>query len=258
MLLEGKTAIVTGASRGLGRAIARRLATDGAAVGVNFFRRAEDAAALVSEIEEAGGRALAVQADVGDAGQAKAMVDRVESELGPADILVNNAGILKLGDLEQFDPTQAHEMQRTNVDGVIYATKAALEGMKRRRHGRIVNLTSIAAHGTAVRGTTFYAAGKAAVSVLTLRFALELGPFGITVNAVAPGFILTDMVMAGRSSNDAKEAIDSMASKSMVGRVGQPDDVANAVAFLVSPASSFITAQILTVDGGRQDYLSHP
>src|SRR5712671_1133602 len=123
--------------------------------------------------------------------------------------------------------------------------------MQERRYGRIINLTSIAAHGTAMAGTTFYAATKAAVSVLTRRFAMDLGPHGITVNAVAPGFILTDMVTPGRNSAD----IAKVAEKAMVKRVGQPEDIAHAVAFLCAPESGFITAQILTVDGGRMDYI---
>jgi 3-oxoacyl-[acyl-carrier protein] reductase len=130
--------------------------------------------------------------------------------------------------------------------------------MKERRYGRIVNLTSIAAQGTSLSGSTFYAATKAAVSILTRRFAMELGPFGITVNAVAPGFILTDMVKEGRTEQEYNELIKSIAQKAMVGRVGDPADIAHAVAFLAAPESEFITAQILTVDGGRMDYIGHP
>jgi NAD(P)-dependent dehydrogenase (short-subunit alcohol dehydrogenase family) len=126
--------------------------------------------------------------------------------------------------------------------------------MKQRKSGRIVNLTSIAAFGTAMAGTTFYAATKAAVSVLTRRFAMELGPHGVTVNAVAPGFISTDMAKDGRGPED----FAAMAEKAMVKRIGVPEDIAHAVAFLCAPESSFITAQILTVDGGRMDYIGHP
>jgi NAD(P)-dependent dehydrogenase (short-subunit alcohol dehydrogenase family) len=130
--------------------------------------------------------------------------------------------------------------------------------MKQRRYGRIVNLGSIAGHGTSLPGNAFYAATKGAVSVLTRRFAMELGPHGITVNAVAPGFILTELVREGRSEHEVEDLVKTISQRSMVGRVGDPDDIANAVAFLVAPNSGFITAQTITVDGGRMDYIGHP
>ena len=257
-MLEGKTALVTGAARGLGRAIAARLASEGARVGINYLSRVAQAEQLAREIADAGGRALAIQADVAEPTQVGAMVNRIERELGPVDILINNAGVMFRGDLGDFDFTKMDGMRRTNVDGLVHATRAVVEGMKERRFGRIVNLTSIAAHGTAVSGTTFYAATKAAVSILTRRFALELGPFGITVNAVAPGFIVTDMVTEGRSQEEVRSLLDAMSNKAIVRRTGRPEDIAQAVAFLASPDSGFITAQVLTVDGGRMDYLVHP
>jgi 3-oxoacyl-[acyl-carrier protein] reductase len=258
MSLNGQTALVTGASRGLGKAIARRLARHGAAVAVNYRTRAGDADTVVEEIRAAGGRAFAVQADIGDPAQVSAMMARVEAELGPVSILVNNAGMVYRATIETFDPAGMQEMRRTNVDGLIFMTQAVVPGMKQRRYGRIVNLTSIAGHGTRLPGNAFYAATKAAVSVMTKRFAMELGPYAITVNAVAPGFILTDMVKEGRSDEDYRKLVDEIAGRSMVGRVGDPDDIANAVAFLAAPESSFITAQVLTVDGGRMDYIGHP
>lgn len=258
MNLEGKTAIVTGASRGLGQAIALRLALEGAAIAINYVQSASEAESLAAKITEAGGKALPIRADVADAAQVRAMVERTERELGPVDILINNAGVMKRGDLSDFDYSQMDGMRRVNVDGVVNATRAVMEGMKQRRFGRIVNLTSIAAHGTAMAGTTFYAATKAAVSLLTRRFAMELGPFGITVNAIAPGFIVTDMVLSGRTPGEVTTLLESIAAKAMARRVGCPEDIAHAVAFLASPESGFITAQILTVDGGRMDYIVHP
>jgi len=149
-------------------------------------------------------------------------------------------------------------MRRTNVDGLVNVTRAVVPGMQAQRFGRIVNITSIAAHGTALAGTTFYAATKAAVSALTRRFAMELGTQGITVNAVAPGFVPTELTFVNRTPEQVAAVSERLAAVTMVRRAGTPDDIANAVAFLVSPASSFITAQILTVDGGRMDYIGHP
>lgn len=246
MDLKGKVALVTGGSRGIGRAICIRLAREGASVAINYRRDRAMAEAVRAEI---GTDAITVQADIADAGAVANLHRRIVESLGPVDILVNNAGVLQRGDLADFDFSQMDNMRRTNVDGLVHATRAVAGRMKERGFGRIVNLTSIAAHGTSMPGTTFYAATKAAVAILTRRFAMELGPFGITVNAIAPGYIMTDMVDANMT--------ESIAAKAMVQRVGQPEDIANAVAFFVSPDASFITAQVLTVDGGRTDYIGH-
>src|SRR2546426_12005035 len=173
--MKGQTALVTGASRGLGRAIAVRLAREGAAVCVNFLANEADADRVVDEIRGAGGRAVAVRTDVGDPAAVRRMVERVGAELSPISILVNNAGLSVRGTLETFESADLERMRRTNVDGLIHMTRAVIPGMRERRYGRIVNITSIAAHGTSLPGTTFYAATKAAVITLTRRFAMELG-----------------------------------------------------------------------------------
>lgn len=258
MSLSGQVALVTGGSRGLGRAIATRLARDGAAVCVNYRNRDDEARSVVDEILGGRGSAIAVRADVGDPAAVAAMVDQTGAELGPISILVNNAGMSLRGTLEDFDPGRFEQMRRTNVDGVVHVTRAVVPNMKERGYGRIVNISSVAAAGTTIPGLTFYAATKAAVSVLTRRFAMELGPHGITVNAVAPGFILTDMVRAGRSEQQVRDTVKRLSDRAMAGRVGAPEDIAHAVAFLVAPESGFVTAQILTVDGGRMDYIGHP
>jgi 3-oxoacyl-[acyl-carrier protein] reductase len=256
-ILEGRVALVTGASRGIGRAVALRLALEGAAVAVNYRTRAKEAASVVADIRSANGVAEAIRADVSKPKDVQAMVALIKADLGPPDILVNNAAVMYPADLDSFDSAQMERMRATNVDGVINVTRAIVDGMKDRGFGRIVNVTSIAGTGTAFPGTTFYAATKAAVALLTRRFALELGPFGITVNAVAPGFIMTDMNTGGRTQSEIEATSESVVARTMMRRVGMPEDIAAGVAFLVSPAAGFVTAQVLTIDGGRIDYIGH-
>jgi len=224
---------------------------------VNYAVHADAADALVAKIATAGGRAIAVGADVADSAAVEAMVARTEAELGPVTILVNNAGVAWQGTLDTYDGELVARMRQVNVDGVIHATRAVMGSMRARRYGRIVNLASIAAIGTALAGNAFYAATKAEVVSLTRRFALELGQHGITVNAVAPGFVRTEMTQRGRGAADWPGTEASFAARAMMDRIGEPEDVANAVVFLASPESGWITAQVLTVDGGRMDYIGH-
>jgi 3-oxoacyl-[acyl-carrier protein] reductase len=206
------------------------------------------------------GRTRAVNsifADVADADAVARMVSRAAAELGPVSILVNNAGISLPVTLESYDPAAIARMRQVNVDGLIHAIRAVAPGMRERGYGRIVNIASNAAIGTALSGTTFYAATKAEVLILTRRFAMELGRQGITVNAVAPGWVVTEMARAGRSEEDFEDRVRNMSGLTMVGRTGRPDDIANAVAFLAAPESGFVTAQVLTIDGGRMDYIGH-
>jgi len=252
-----QVALVTGGARGIGRATARLLALRGAAVCVNYAAHADAADGLAEEIVASGGRAISVMADVTEAAAVEAMVTRTEKAMGPVTILVNNAGVSWRGTLDTYDPEQVARMRRINVEGLIHATRAVIGGMRARRYGRIVNISSIAAIGTALSGNAFYAATKAEVAILTKRFAMELGPDEITVNAVAPGFVRTDMTERGRGADDWQGTEESFAGKAMMGRIGEPEDIANAVAFLASPESGWITAQMLTVDGGRMDYIGH-
>ena len=252
-----RVALVTGGSRGIGRASALRLASDGAAVAVNYNSNAARAEEVVQQIEGAGGRAVALQADVADRSAVDAMVAQTAEQLGPVDILVNNAGLLIPGELLDYDEDDFDRMWKTNVKGVIYVTRAVIESMSERKWGRVINLSSNAAIGTAMAGTTMYAATKAAVLSLTKRFALAFGEHGITVNAVLPGFTETDMTVGGKTPEQKQEVIERVKARSVLGRTGRPEDIANVIAFLASEESSFMTGQYLMADGGRIDYITH-
>lgn len=254
---QNQVAIVTGAGRGIGRASAQWLARRGVAICINFRARADAAEALCQELVAAGGRAIAHHADVSDAKAVAAMLTRVEADLGPVTILVNNAGITAQSTLDTFDPESFARMRAVNVDGVIFTTRAVMGGMRARHYGRIINISSVAGIGTALPGNAFYAATKAAIGILTRRFAMELGPAGITVNAVAPGFVRTNMTEGTRAPAEWAQVKERIAARAMTGRIGEPDDIANAVAFLAAPESGWITGQVLAVDGGRMDYLPH-
>jgi NAD(P)-dependent dehydrogenase (short-subunit alcohol dehydrogenase family) len=257
MAWSGQIALVTGGARGIGRAITQRLAREGAAVAVNYVARPDAAESLVAEIEAAGGQAIAVAADVSDDAAVEAMMDRVTAELGPVTILVNNAGVSFPATLDTYDRDRLARMRQVNADGVIHTTRAVMRSMREHGYGRIINIASNAGIGTSLPGTTFYAASKAEVIVLTRRFAMELGPHGITVNAVAPGFVETEMARRNRTAAEWDAVAKRIGALAMTGRVGKPEDIANAVAFLASPDSGWITAQLLTVDGGRMDYIAH-
>jgi 3-oxoacyl-[acyl-carrier protein] reductase len=257
MTWSKQVAIVTGGGRGIGRATALLLARRGAAVCVNYATQSEAAEGVAKEINAAGGRAMAVGADVANDIAVKGMVDRVAARFGAVTILVNNAGVSHQATLDSYDREQFERMRRVNVDGSIHTTRAVMGGMRECQYGRIINVASIAAIGTALPGNAFYGATKAELVILTRRFAMELGSAGITVNAVAPGFVRTDMTQRNRGKGDWQSAEQQLGARSMMGRIGEAADIANAVAFLAAPESGWITAQVLVVDGGRMDYIGH-
>jgi len=233
--LDGKTTLVTGGSRGIGRAIALELARAGARITLGYHRGREEAEAVAAE---AGGRA--VQADVSDPEQARRLVE----EAGDLDILVNNAGLTRDGLIARMADDDWRRVIDTNLGGTFFTCRAAARGMMRRRTGSIVNVTSIVAlHGNA--GQTNYAASKAGIIGLTKSLARELGPRGVRANAVAPGYVrsrLTDELSDGLRQ--------TMLGSTPLGRLGEPDDIAGAVRFLCSDAAAFITGEVLLVDGG--------
>ena len=244
MLLSGKVALVTGGSRGIGRAIAIRLAAEGAKVAVNYAGNKAAAEEVKAIIEKQGGTAHLIQADVSDASAACEMVERVHAELGGLDILVNNAGITRDTLLIRMRDEDFDAVIGTNLKGVYACTKAAAKIMTKQRSGRIVNLSSVVGEIGNI-GQTNYAAAKAGVIGFTKAAAKEFAARGITVNTVAPGFIDTDMTAVLKDSIREK-----LIENIPLGALGKPEHVADAVIFLVSDAASYITGQTLNVDGG--------
>ena len=244
-----RVAIVTGAARGIGAATARRLAADGMAVAV-LDLDAGTCAGTVDEITAAGGRAVAVGADVSDAGQVETAVGKVAAELGPPLVVVNNAGIIRDNLLFKMSEDDWDMVLGVHLRGAFLMSRAAQKFMVEQRFGRIVNLSSSSALGN--RGQVNYSAAKAGMQGFTKTLALELGQFGVTANAVAPGFIATDMTAAtaarvGMSFDDFQAAA---ASRIPVRRVGHPDDVANVISFLASEGAGFVSGQVIYVAGG--------
>ena len=246
--LGGKVALVTGASRGIGRATATVLAGCGAAVIVNYRGQAEAAAEVVAQIEAAGGRATAVQADVSDAGDVERLVKTTTETYGSLDILVNNAGIARDNLLLRMKDDEWDSVIDTNLRGTYLLTKAVLRPMMRARRGRIITIASVVGLlGNA--GQANYAAAKAGLIGFTKSVAREMASRGITANAVAPGFVETD-ITAGLSDSVRETALAAIP----LGRWAQPEEVANVVAFLSSDAAAYITGQTLAVDGGMTMY----
>ena len=244
-----RVAIVTGAARGIGAATARRLAADGAAVAVLDLDEAA-CAGTVKDITGAGGKAIAIGADVSDPGQVRQAVDRIAAELGDPAILVNNAGIIRDNLIFKMTDDDWDSVLGVHLKGAFNMTRAVQKYMVDQHYGRIVNLSSSSALGN--RGQANYSAAKAGMQGFTKTLAIELGPFGITANSVAPGFIVTDMTAttAARVKMSFEDFQKAAADRIPVRRVGQPEDVANTIAFLVSDGAGFVSGQVIYVAGG--------
>jgi len=245
MNLEGKNAIVTGGSIGIGRAIALATARAGANVALNYRRHADEANAVVAEIEKMGRRGLAVQADVASTPEAEAMVGKVVEEFGSIDILVCNAGINRDGAIWKMTEDQWDQVIDTNLKGYFNYIRAVAPHFREQKHGRIINITSI--NGLRGKfGQSNYAASKAGIIGLTKTVARELGASGVTVNAVAPGMILTDM-----ARQLEQKWLDIAKAETVLNKLGEEEDVANLVVFLASDLAGHITGQVISVDGGQ-------
>jgi len=245
MTLTEQTALVTGGSRGIGRAVVKELAAQRAKVAFVYRGSQEQADSLVKEVGEAGGVAVAVQGDVAEPGTAGRVVEKLVADWGRLDILVNNAGIIRDGLFVRMSDADWDVVIQTNLRGTFAFCRAVVEQMAlRQRSGRIINVSSVAAEHVNA-GQTNYAASKGAINAFTRALAVELAGRSVTVNAVAPGFIATDMSEAVRN-----KAGDFIKKVIPMKRVGQPEEIAKVVAFLASAAAGYITGQLITVDGG--------
>jgi 3-oxoacyl-[acyl-carrier protein] reductase len=244
-----RIAIVTGAARGIGAGTARRLASDGMAVAVLDLKEA-DGAGTVAEIEKAGGKAIAVGADVSNAEQVEAAVARVAADLGEPTVLINNAGVTRDNLIFKMTETDWDTVLGVHLRGAFLMTRAVQKYMVSAKWGRIVNLSSTSAVGN--RGQVNYSAAKAGMQGFTKTLAIELGKFGVTANAIAPGFIVTDMTAdtAARLGVSFEDFQKGAAASIPVGRVGQTDDIAAAASFFVSEGAGFVSGQVLYVAGG--------
>jgi 3-oxoacyl-[acyl-carrier protein] reductase len=244
-----RVAVVTGAARGIGAATAKRLAADGLAVAVLDLKEG-DCQDTVDAITGAGGRALAVGCDVSQAGQVAGAVAAVAERLGPPVVLVNNAGVLRDNMLYKMTDEDWDTVMNVHLRGAFHMTRAVQKYMVQQQYGRIVNLSSSSALGN--RGQLNYSAAKAGLQGFTKTVAIELGPFGITANAVAPGFIATDMTAAtaDRMGISFEVFQNAAAERIAVRRVGHPDDVAHTISFLVSEGAGFVSGQVIYVAGG--------
>jgi len=252
---KDKVAVVTGASRSIGRGIALALARGGCAVVVNYSKSRDEADEVINTIKEMGGKAIAVRCDVSKRDDVEAMFQTTIDEYGKVDILVNNAGVAFGGSiLETTDEIWDIQME-VNLRGVFLCSQVAARHMVERNYGKIVNISSNSGFGIAMDGETSYAVSKAGVIQLTKSSAYDLGRHNINVNCVAPGAVDTVMLRGNRSDEEYEKVLEGRRNRASLGITGTPEDIANAVLFFASDESRYITGKTLLVDGGRRDFL---
>ncbi|BAB60510.1 3-oxoacyl-acyl carrier protein reductase [Thermoplasma volcanium GSS1] len=249
--LEGKTALITGASKGLGRAIAEEFAKEGARVAINY---AHDEKSALEVKKITGGEIF--KADVSNRDQVKEMARQIHEKLGKIDILVNNSGIWYLMPFENYDEEKVRRMLDVNLMGAIYTTLEFLPDLKEKK-GTIINIGSNAGIGTAAKNTTFYSLTKAAIIMLTKRLAFDLSEYSIRVNAIAPGWIETDLTIGGKTDEEIRKLEEDFKSRTTLKMFGKPEYIGKAALFLASSDSVYMNGQVIVIDGGRIDNLTH-
>lgn len=251
--LEGKTAVITGGSRGIGRAISRLFSEEGASVAINYNSSEEEAIKLRDSLPNSD----IFRADMSSRDQVKRMFTEIKKKFGKIDILVNNAGIMDVMPFEEYDEIRVRRMFDINVYGPIYASLEALDLLKKSKEPVIINLASNAGVGTAAKGTTYYAMTKAAIVMLTKRLAFDFMDSKIRVNAIAPGWVKTDMTLSGKTEEEIKKAEEFFTSRTSLSMTGNVKHIASVALFLASSDSEYMNGQVLVVDGGRIDNLTH-
>jgi 3-oxoacyl-[acyl-carrier protein] reductase len=254
MKLKDKVAIVTGSGRGIGEAIAKKLASEGAAIVVVDII-IEEALRVANEIKEKGGSALAFKTDVSKRNEVHSLINKTLEDFKAIDILVNNAGITRHKPLIELTEDDWDIVLDVDLKGVFNCTQAVLRQMMSQRYGKIINISSLAGLGASNAGMANYAAAKAGVIGLTKVTAREAGPYGINVNCIAPGAIVTPLTYESRGKEGGDKFIEERKKLSVLGRVGRPEDIANLVLFLASEDSSYMSGQVIRMDGGRADLM---
>jgi 3-oxoacyl-[acyl-carrier protein] reductase len=253
MKLKDRISLITGGSRGIGRAIALLYAKEGSTIALNYNKNHDMAERTCKQINDMDSDCLLLQGDISKIQDVKRIVNTVLEKYKKVDVLVNNAGIMTTNTNDYRD---LEEMVKTNLYSMVYMIEELKQNFEL-HGGKIVNISSVAGIGTALEGTTFYSITKGAVIALTRRYAYDLGKFHVNVNAIAPGYIDTDLTRKAKSEEEWRNVVREISSRTSLGRIGTAEDISKAALFLGSGDSDFITGQVIVVDGGRLDFLSH-